>query len=172
MFSRLYLIIIFFVIVGVLGFFLVWPAYQKMLSTQEEIEEIEASIQRGEAYYANLRSISEKLEDYQEQFKVIDSALPKKSYIPHLYDFFQKTCSRNGLTLEGIGHSVEGTKEREDIKEIGINLKVLGTYSSFKNYLDYLGKSVRFFSIRNITLAAPTEGEPFNFSISIKTFSY
>lgn len=168
---RLYLIIIFFLVTGVLGYFLVWPAYQEISSIQLEIEEIKIGLQEGEEYFAGLRSLSRKLEQYQDEISILDTALPKKVYLPLFYDFFPEVCSRQGLLYQGISVSFGGS-EGEGIKEIPISLSVSGDYSSFRSLLSYFESSVRFFSIENVSLSSAQGGEFFSASLAIKTYSY
>jgi len=170
MISRPYLIVIFLVGAAVIGFFLVWPEYKEIVKVQSEIEDAHLRIQRGEEYYSNLEDLRDKLKKYQDQLGVISSALPKKFYLPHLYDFFPKICSQNGLVLQDIGITTTPSKEKE-IQEIHVSLGVLGTYPSFKNFLSSLEKSVRFFGIEKISFSSSEEA-PFSFSLTIKTHSY
>ncbi len=168
---RFYFIIIFFLIIGFIGFFLAWPAYQETSSMQLEIEEIKISIQEGEEYFAGLKSLSKKLEEYQDQLSVLDSALPEKIYLPQLYDFFPVICSRQGLLYQGMNYTFNPSEDSK-IKEIPISLSVSGSYSSFKSFLSYLQNSARFFSIESINLSSDHEGKFFSASLNIKTYSY
>lgn len=154
-----------------MGFFLVWPAYQEISSMQLEIEEIKISIQEGEEYFTDLKSLSKKLEQYQEQLSILDSALPRKIYLPQLYNFFPEICSRQGLLFQGMSYSFSPSEESR-IQEIPITLNVSGSYSSFRNLLSYLENSVRFFSIESINLSSAQEGQLFSASLNIKTYSY
>ena len=169
---RIYLIIIFFLVAGFLGYFLVWPAYQEMANTQLEIEEIKVSIQKGEEYYAGLEALSKKMEEYGDQISILNSALPQKVYIPHFYDFFPEISSRHGLLFQGLTCDLGSSEEGAGIKEIPISLNVTGSYDSFESLLAYLESSVRFFSIESISLNADQEGELFSANLSIKTHSY
>jgi len=170
MISRIHLIIIFILLAVFIGFFLINPKYQEMLAIRSEIGGVEISIEQGEAYYLNLRKTSEKLEQYQDQLSLIDSAFPEKVYLPHLYNFLKETCAENGLVFQGISSSFGSSKESR-IQEISINLSVIGTYSFFKDFLSSLESSVRFFSVETISFSGGTE-EPFNFNLNIKTQSY
>lgn len=154
-----------------MGFFLVWPVYQETSSMQLEIEEIKISVQEGEEYFAGLKSLSEKLGEYQDQLSVLDSILPEKIYLPQLYDFFPAECSRQGLLYQGMSHTFDSS-ENSKIKEILISLSISGSYSSFRSLLSYMQNSARFFSIEDIKLSSDQEGKFFSASLNIKTYSY
>ncbi len=136
-----------------------------------EIGEIKVSIQEGEEYYAGLRSLSEKMEQYQDQLSILDSALPKKVYLLQFYNFFPEICSRQGLLCQEMSYTSNPSEESR-IQEIPISLSVSGSYSSFINFLNYLQDSVRFFSIESVSLGSSQEDEPFSASLNLKTYSY
>ena len=167
---RIYLIIAFILITVFGGFFLVWPKYQGILGIQSEIDQAEVDIQQGEQYFTELRQTADKLEQYRERIALIDSALPAKVYLPHLYDYLQQACSQNGVVLQGLGSDFSNIKDTK-IREIDISLTVLGTYSSFKNLLDDLETSHRLFSIKRVDIGSGG-GEPFNFNLNISTYAY
>lgn len=167
---RLYLIIIFFSLFGVVSFFLSWPEYQKLLMVQAEIGKTQEEIQTADKRLEELNSVSEKLKGYESQLKILDTALPDKFYMPHLYDFFEKVCPQYGLILDGMNASV-GEVNDFGVKEVKISLSLSGDYESFKEFLLALENSVRFFSLESMNLIAPEkENTPFKFSLDLSTY--
>ena len=168
---RFYLIIIFFLAAGLIVFFLVWPKYQNLLTVQSEIGATKEKIQTADKRLAELKDISQRLKQYENQLKILDTALPNKFYLPQLHDFFQNLCPRYGLILEGINISVSSSEDNK-IQEIAINLNVSGSYSSIKDFLSGLENSVRFFSIEKIGISSPEkENAPFKSSLNLKTYT-
>lgn len=167
---RLYLIIIFFSLTGLIGFFLSWPEYQKLLTVQAEIGKAQEEIQIADKRLEELNNTSEKLKNYESQLGILDTALPDKFYLPHLYDFFEKVCPRYGLILDGINASV-GEMNDSGVKEVKISLSLSGDYESFKEFLLALENSVRFFSLEKISISVPEkENMPFGFSLDLSTY--
>jgi len=167
---RLYFIIIFFLLAGLIGFFLSWPEYQKLLTVQAEIGKTQEEVQTIDKRLEELNSASEKLKGYESQLKILDTALPDKFYMPHLYDFFEKICPQYGLILDGMNASV-GTVNDFGVKEVKISLSLSGDYDSFKNFLAALENSVRFFSVENMSLTASDKANaPFKFGLDLNTY--
>jgi len=167
---RLYFIVIFFLLAGITGYFLSWPEYQKLLTVQAEIGRTQEDIQTVDKRLEELNSASEKLKGYEDQLKILDTALPDKFYMPHLHDFFEKVCPQYGLILDGMNASV-GTVNDFGVKEIKISLSLSGDYDSFKTFLFALENSVRFFSIENMGLTtSDKENAPFRFTLDLSTY--
>lgn len=170
--SHLYFIIIFFAAAGAIGYFLLWPTYQKLTTAQSEIQSVQESIQSADSRLAELKKTSERLKQYENQLKILDSALPKKFYLPHLYNFFEEICPQKALTLNSMSATVNPLTGSSNIKEVPINLNVSGSYSSLKDFIDYLEKSVRFFALSNMTISGPgEEDQPFSLILNLKTFT-
>jgi len=164
MFSRSNIIaIILIVATAAIGVFLVWPKYQEGLETQVKIERVTTKVQNQKTYFEDLEATSEKLEGYTKEFKIMADAFPDEPNLPLLYDFFQKFSSQKGLMLMDIG-----VNDRMG-GEIGISLGVLGNYDSFKNFLEALERSARFFEIETISFSSPEDFSPFGFNMTLKT---
>lgn len=168
---RFYLIIIFLIGAVAIGFFLSWPKFQKVLSIQSDIDRVNSDIAKGEEYYAELEKIDERLDQYQDQIKIIETTLPKKVYLPHIHDFFQKFSNREKMVLTNVGANIVPIPDSK-VKEIAINLKVGGTYDELKQFISSLRSSIRFFGISYLSFSTAEEGEPFGFGINLRTFSY
>ena len=172
------------VIIALLAWFLVLPKYQTLKSLQLSVERKQSELHYGEEYLADLQTLSNELDQEQENLSKIDSALPAESSFPSLFSFLQKSVSENGLVLDAInfnfpsstsgskttGSEVAGSGTQEtseelssetlssEIKEIHFSLSVSGSYSAFKNFLYCLEKSARFW-------------EPVSFSFSSSSSS-
>jgi len=171
---RILVSIILFILTILIVIFLLWPGYLKFQNLQAQIKNKEVELQYKGEYYKELSSLQEKLNNYQEEFSKIDSALPSELSLPSFYNFLQKVASENGLVLESIGtFSTKNLAEKTDIKETSLNsVKLVGSYSSFKNFLTALEKNSRMISIEDISFSTPQEGESFDFDITMKIYSY
>ncbi len=158
----------------ILGVGFLWPKYQNLNTLQKRVEEKKVELKYQEEYFLKLKEISEELKKYQTQLLKIDSALPPEPSIPALLDFLQKKTSQSGLVLKKVEvGSIAPSKDSPRIQEIRLNLRVLGSYSSFKNFLLTLEKSARLFEVENIAFSSPQKKEePFTFDLKIKVYSY
>ncbi|KPJ56302.1 hypothetical protein AMJ49_05245 [Parcubacteria bacterium DG_74_2] len=167
---------------GALGLMVgfVWPKYGEFQRIQQDIIQKENDIQIKDVYIAELNNLSLELEEHKTELAKIDTTLPSDPSLPALFNFFQKTSAQNGLILKNINiDSALKSKEQSKIQEININLQVIGSYSSFKNFLSTLEKSARLFKIKDISFSLGGEQEGgeieelgSSFSLSLKTHSY
>lgn len=168
---RVYLSIIFLIFIVFIGYFLVWPEYQKMTVIQSDIEGLNMRISQTEEYLDSLKSLKNKLESYKEELAMIDVILPKEFYLSHLFYGIQEMVREHNLTLDSINGNYGRFEKSSDIQKIRLSLGVSGSYEDFKSFLDALQRSRRFFSIEKISIT-PTQEGPFHFSLEINTFFY
>ncbi|MCD6550216.1 type 4a pilus biogenesis protein PilO [bacterium] len=168
---RVYLSIIFLISVVFIGYFLVWPEYQKITVIQSNIEGLNMRISQNEEYLESLRNLKDKLENYKEELSMLDVILPKEFYLPHLFYGIQEMVQEHNLTLDSIGGNYGTFEKSPDIQKVRLSIGISGRYRDFKNFLDSLQHSRRFFSIEKISIT-PTQEGPFHFSLEINTFFY
>jgi len=63
-------------------------------------------------------------------------------------------------------------KEGQRMKATEFNLSLSGTYSGFLGFLSSLEKSSRLIEIDQISLSSVKEGQPTNFEVKLKIYSY
>jgi Tfp pilus assembly protein PilO len=163
-----------FLLVIILGAVVLLPKFQELREIQKNIAEKEEELRSQESYFAELREIKTKLEKYQEQLTKINAALPDEQSLPSLFDFLQKTSSQSGLILKGIGpFTISPSEDDPNLRETQFSFQVLGSYSSFKNFLLSLEKSARMIEVENISFSSPKEEDNlFVFNLRIKVYSY
>jgi Tfp pilus assembly protein PilO len=184
--SKLTLIIGCFILIVLIGFFLIWPKYQKLSTLQLEVENRETELRNTEEYFAKLSQLSQELKKYENQISKIDFALPSdsSSTVISLINFIQKASSQNGLILNELKSfsiilpkpqvQTSGSPEVQPsskIKEISLNFDVSGSYFALKNFINTLETNAKIIEVGNISFSAEKEEIP-TFSLKIKTHSY
>ena len=164
------IIIICFLLTIVLGAFLLYPEYQDFVVFEKQVEAKENQLQSKQEYLSNLSQNSEQLKKYQEKLLVIDAALPSTLSLPSLFDLVQKTASQNGLIIKDMDSSC--VTNSEQIQEVKVGSKAVGSYSNFKSFISVLEKSARMIEVESFSFSTPKEGEIFDFILTIKTYSY
>ncbi len=158
------------VITLVLGFFLVWPKFQDFRQLQAELEQKEVELNSKTDYYSEIRKIQGRLEEYQDSLSRIENAVSKSYSLSVIFNYLQVLSGQTGLVLEDLTF---GGVSGQGLKEISFNLKVSGSYSSFKSFLSALENSARLFNVKGIRLSFPEKGEKsFSFDITVATYSY
>jgi len=154
------------------GIFFLSPKNKTLNSLKEEIRQKQFELQSQEEYLANLTGTAENLKNYQIQLSKIDSALPDTPELPALFDFLQKSASQSGLVLKGL-EATSGTQEKKERgpRETRLNLFLIGSYTSFKNFLSILEHSSRLIEVGSLTFSS-SEVDLINAKIGIKVSSY
>ncbi len=173
-------IIIGLILLAALGIAVVFPKYQNLNLLQSKIKEKEAELQSEKEYFSNLDDISEELKKYEESLSKINSALAAEPGLPALFNFLQTAASQNGLILKKIVPTLPSPLKEElvkegwspEIRETGINLTVVGSYPSFKNFLSTLEKTARMIELESISFSTLEEAGPVDFNLRIKVYSY
>jgi len=152
------------------GIFFLSPKNKTLNFLKEEIGQKQFELQSQEEYLANLTRTAENLKNYQIQLSKIDSALPDTPELPALFDFLQKSASQSGLVLKGL-EATSGTQAEEGLRETRLNLLLIGSYTSFKNFLSVLEYSSRLIETESLTFSS-SEAGLINAKIRIKVNSY
>ena len=187
---RLATIIICLILSVILGFFLLWPQYQKFSDERWRVKEKEAERNNQEEYFVHVESIANELLGYETELSKIASALPYSADIPALLNFLEKAAFRNGLILTKITSfslgkpqsTSQSSQQQEEstisrAKDINIEFEVTGSYSALKNFISTLEKSARVIEVESIILKIKRgleegkEATP-SFSLKIKTYYY
>jgi len=171
-FSRSTAIVVCLILGAVLAGLMVKPSYQEWsdINQKAKLKELESRSQQN--YYDSLQEASAVLKENSASLAKIDAGLPQKPDLPSLFEYFQKTCSQNGLILETISAPNISDTEKFSGRKIGFSLTMSGTYLSFKNLLAAFQKSARLIEIESVSFHAPDKGDIFNFNISLETYSY
>lgn len=180
------LITIFIISTILLVIFLVYPKYQDSDFIKKKLEQKKEEFIYQQDYYEKINMLNKKLEEYKDELKKIDSALPDEPSLPALYDYFLKLSSQNGLILTEMSVSSPAVSKADPyLQEILFSISVSGTYTSFKNFLFPLYKSARMIEVESISLAGGEEGEEekgakeevpteaiFGFNLQLKTHAF
>jgi len=181
------LIFIFLGIVAILaiGFFLIWPKYQKFESLKVDIENKELELRQTEDYFAKLERTAEDLKGYQTQISKIDFALPDDSSFAtiSLINFIGNASGANGLIFKKLkSFSITSPKPsaqapgapvqpQSKVKDISLDFEVSGSYFALKNFIQTLENSAKIIEVENLSFSVEKEEVP-SINLKIKTFSY
>jgi len=183
--SRLIFIFLGIVAILAIGFFLIWPKYQKFESLKVQIENSELDLRQTESFYDKLEKLSEDLEGYQDQLSKIDLALPDNSSFAaiSLINFVGNSSGVNGLNLKKLkSFSITSPKlpvqaagapaqPQSKVKDISVDFEVSGSYSALKNFIQTLENSAKIIEVENLSFSVEKEETP-SIDLKIKTFSY
>ena len=173
------------VIVGALTVLVLWPNFQEFNIIQKSIEAAEIELEGKQNYILKLDELKVKLDENQESLAKVETALPDDPTVSSLSlsDYLQKVASQSGLILsEAKPFSVAEEKDSAGLRAISFDLKVSGSYPSFKEFLLTLEKSARLIEVKTVSFETSTVGSSDEsmtetvklptFNLSLKVFSY
>ncbi len=172
---RTIIIIITLVFLGVIigGIFLWWPEYQEFMELRKELENRKITLEQKRVYFAELKEISQKLEDYQEEFEKINLAFPEKPLIPAIMNFIQNIASENGLIAADLGNYNVSSVGEGKFREITFSGSFSGSYPALKSFLSAIYNNTRIIEVETISFGSSEEGgEIFGFEVSFKTHAF
>ena len=172
--NKPFITVLFLVATLAIGFGFILPQYQTLKSLQADIQEKNAEFHSKTEYFSQIKEIAEKLSQYEEGLSKISSALPSAPSLPSLFNFLQRTSSQTGLILEEITlKSISAPQETEGLKEISVELQLIGSYSALKDFLLAVETSAGLIEVEKISFSTPRDLEqPFSFKVEIKSHSY
>ncbi|GEM_PF-1991177 len=183
-------IIVSIIFLSFFGYFSLYPAYIDWQEDVEKLEKVRTKKETRSQYFAELKKIDEKLDNYKEGINKTETAIPASFSAPKIYNYLQQEAAQNELLVQEISLKKIKEKEKEseknssDMKENIINVNLAGSYSNFKKFIKELENSVRLFSIEGVSIEAPKElkkekeeetsdkEQIFAFSIQLKVYSY
>lgn len=162
-----------FLITGVLVMVLVLPSYQELNLTEAQIEEKNTDLLYQDERIAELRGLSDQLKDHQESLDKITMALPDDPSLPSLLRDLEAQASKSGLVLRNIGlASVSKESLNAKVKNIEVDIFLVGSYSALKEFLQNLENSARLLDVKKISFSRPQAGGAFTFNLLIQAHSY
>lgn len=187
----------------VVGIFFTLPKYQELLSFSQEVARFQAEVQNQAVYFNSLKSASEELKNYQDKISKINSALPEDPSLSTLSAFLNQKAFQNGLILKKIvkasttkseeikaeeeeaiteattelatttDENISAIEENQELQETIVNLSLIGSYPSFRNFLSAVERSARFIEVEKISINQSKERDNIlNFDLELKIYSY
>ena len=154
-------------------FILVLPAYNDLNDLNNRIFEKKTSLQSQQEYFEELKGIEERIEGQEESFEKIKSAIPEGSDLANLMNYFQRSASKAGVSMEGISPAMVASTQEKKVHASKVNLVIAGEYPSFKDFLSIIEKSSRLIEVEDIGFQSPVkEGDMFSFNISTRVYYY
>lgn len=148
--------ITFIIIVGFTKF-MFWPATTDYLLVSKNLENTKANASSSKIYYGKVMQEYGEVEGaYRQGIKAVDLALPDEKFTPELFNHYhQRIARRSGLILEGISIGKDQTNG-PNIAYNDVSMKMLGSYSNFKTFLQNIEDSERYVELISFKF---TQGE-------------
>ena len=154
-------------------FVLVLPAYNDLNDLNNQVFEKEISLQSQQEYFKELENVADRIEGQEEALEKIRSAIPVGSDLANLMNYFQRSASKAGVSMENVSPALIASTIGKKIHASKVNLVIAGGYPAFKEFLAIIEKSSRLIEVEDISFQSPTqESDSFNFNLSTKVYYY
>lgn len=167
-----------FIVSLILIFVFVFPLFSSAREIYSDLNQKRQEIEKLKELSGKIGKIEQDYDSISEAVEKVLLALPEEKDLPQLLVQFEKIAVNNGLLLESIEFGEISKKEESDfIRSIedyetlnqskkmlstfpnsSVLLKVVGSYSAFKNYISALEKNVRSMDIYSIQFSFSESG--------------
>lgn len=176
--------ILILIVVAVFGWFVLGPKYTKTTATRATLAEVEAQRANLEADQQELNKLISKMEDSQDEVKLVDEAVPLTGRPTKIALLLETYAQNAGMTISQLGIAkpeefiASGNKQEldkpfqgnRDLATIDVNVTAVGSIDQFKNFLILLEQSGRLIDVDTLTVNNGDTSE--SFSLKLKTYAY
>ena len=180
-----------------IGLWFIKPAYNEIKILTQEIEAKQNTLAEKQKLVVDIEKLISQYEDIKGKVNKVFYVLPSEAEIPNILVQLEALASENGIIFESINfgeiqQSGQGKitfketslspEEQENsmivdhCKSISVDVKLIGSYENFKNYLKSLENNIRIMDIISISFSGVSgeeKGENLdNFSYLVKLKVY
>jgi len=143
------------VVIGVCGWFLLWPKYEKIEKLDAELAKVNKDLVIAKRNAAQLDEFKKKMDQAQTEFNLAKNKLPEAKEIPSLLESISQSGQDVGLEFFLFAPGVEVL--RDFYAEIPVSIQVRGTYHNAAVFFDKVAGLPRIVNIRDLKMT-PLQG--------------
>lgn len=173
--------IILIVASGLLGFFYIFPIYEKITIAMKEEKGIDEALQKTKEIGTIATELRNKVESISvSDIDKLDTILPSEIDEIRFVNMLNSIASRHNLSLGGPtvteGASGVGDADEQGLNTIGVSFSVTASYETFIAFAQDLERSLSIADVHSIALSAPSAGEDdevsdsYNYDIELSTY--
>lgn len=151
-------------------YFSYWPKYKQIDRLRSNLAKVEKELQTAKQNARELNTYRKKMQDAEEQFKVVMRALPEKEEIPDLLTGISKAGKDAGL--EFVLFQPKGEVEKDFYAEIPVAINVVGDYHGVAVFFENVAELNRIVNIRDIDMAPGKESAGLQASCTAVTYKF
>jgi len=154
--------IIFFVIFAFFAVFAIRPNLMTAFNLQKELQGLKLKSQEYEAEIQQIVDYQTKVEQYRDQFYLLDEAIPKTPAIAKVLEDIRQSATDSGVILTSIAVeevSIKTVEKQPSLKSFGLTVNVDGELITLKNFLDTLLNQRRIKAVDNIEITKVRQEE-------------
>jgi len=159
----------FAILVGISGWFVIFPKYEKAKELKAEHEKLENDLRIATVKAARLPRLKKELAAAEAKFRIAGKALPESEEIPSLLAAISRSGQDAGLEFNLFQPQVE--VNRDFYADIPVSIQVQGTYHNIGTFFDKVSDLSRIVNIKNIRIK-PVSGKSGNLNAFCTAVTY
>lgn len=131
----------------------------RLLLESQEIERMRAENDENEHLQQNAQKLEKALEEAARSYRALKPLLPEEAELPRVFDWIATRAVERGLKLE---HFSQGSRQvdRGAIKEIPIQVEVLGYYDAVDRFLEDFSRFERVLIVNGVKMTQQQQQQP------------
>lgn len=146
------------------------PKYKKIDKLRANLKKIEKQLEVAKKNARQLNAYRKKMQDAEEQFKIVMRALPEKEEIPTLLTGISKAGRDSGL--EFVLFQPKPEIGKDFYAEIPVSIKVTGDYHGVATFFESVAELNRIVNIRDIDMEPDKESSKLLATCTAVTYKF
>lgn len=157
-------------LIGAFVYFSYLPKFKKIDTLKTNLSKIEKELEVAKNNAQQLNAFRKKMQDAEEQFKIVMRALPEKEEIPTLLTGISKSGKDSGLNF--ILFQPKPEVQKDFYAEIPVAMHVTGDYHGVATFFESVAGLNRIVNIRNINMTPGKEGADLATTCTAVTYKF
>ena len=157
-------------IVAAFVYFSYLPNFKQIDNLRNKLAKIEKQLEVAKKNARELNAFRKKMQEAEEQFKIVMQALPEKKEIPTLLTGISRAGKDAGL--EFILFQPKPERKKDFYAEIPVAIKVVGDYHGVATFFENVAELNRIVNIRDIRMSPDKESKKLFTDCSAVTYKF
>jgi len=157
-------------IVAAFVYFSYLPNFKQIDTLRNKLAKVEKELEVAKKNARELNAYRKKMQEAEEQFKIVMQALPEKEEIPTLLTGISRAGKESGL--EFLLFQPKPERKKDFYAEIPVSIRVLGDYHGVATFFENVAELNRIVNIRNIHMSPNKGGAKLVTSCSAVTYKF
>ena len=177
LFKYLILPIILFFAVLVIGFLVLWPLYGDTQAALLIKKQNRDNLAERKKLSENLERLISQYNERKNDIASLSKAIPNGQNVSELLVNLEAIASENGLIFNSVNFKPKDLKA-VSVKTLMAEIKVVGSYPAFLNYLKAIETSLRIFDVVSVSFSGVNPGQigaitdNLEFNLIVNTYFY
>ena len=145
--------IFFFLVFAFFVVFAIRPNLTTAFNLQKELQDLKLKSQEYEAEIQQIVDYQTKVEQYRDQFYLLDEAVPNTPAVAKIVEDVRKSATDSGVILSSIAVeelSIKAAEKQATLKSFGLTVNAQSELVSLQNFLNTLLNQRRIKAIDNV----------------------